>query len=159
MRILEIAAISSTAIKLKVDDAMKAAMRAHEKDRLGAIRLIQAAFKQTEVDERITITDDVALKILDKMVKQRRESIKQFEAANRNDLADKEKFELTILQEFMPAALSTSEIQQLISDAVKQTNATTARDMGAVMAILKPQLQGRADMGEVSKIIKEMLVG
>lgn len=153
----EIAAINS--IKQKLDEATKAAMRAQEKQRLGVIRLIQAAFKQKEVDERITITDEIALQILDKMVKQRRESIKQFEAANRNDLVEVEQYELGILQEFMPAALSTDEVQKLVSDAVKQSGATTAKDMGNVMAILKPQLQGRADMSEVSKLIKTLLTG
>lgn len=153
----EIAAINS--IKQKLDEATKAAMRAQEKQRLGVIRLIQAAFKQKEVDERITITDEIALQILDKMVKQRRESIKQFEAANRNDLVEVEQYELGILQEFMPAALSADEVQKLVSDAVKQSGATTAKDMGNVMAILKPQLQGRADMSEVSKLIKTLLAG
>ncbi len=146
-------------IKLKLDEAMKAAMRAQEKQRLGAIRLIQAAFKQKEVDERIVITDDIALQILDKMVKQRRESIKQFEAAKRDDLVAVEEFELTVLQEFMPAALSADEVQQLISAAIQESSAKTAKDMGLVMGILKPQLQGRADMSEVSKVIKSMLAG
>jgi uncharacterized protein YqeY len=146
-------------IKLKLDEAMKAAMRAQEKQRLGAIRLILAAFKQKEVDERIVITDDIALQILDKMVKQRRESIKQFEAAKRDDLIAIEEFELTVLQEFMPAALSADEVQQLISAAIQQSGAKTAKDMGLVMGILKPQLQGRADMTEVSKVIKSVLAG
>lgn len=153
----EIAAINS--IKLRLDDAMKAAMRAQEKQRLGAIRLIQSAFKQKEVDERIAITDDIALQILDKMVKQRRESIKQFEAAKRDDLVAVEEFELTVLQEFMPAALGADEVQQLIAAAIQESGAKAAKDMGLVMAILKPQLQGRADMGEVSKVIKSMLAG
>lgn len=146
-------------IKLKLDEAMKAAMRAQEKQRLGAIRLVQAAFKQKEVDERIVITDDIALQIMDKMVKQRRESIKQFEAAKRDDLVAVEEFELTVLQEFMPAALSAAEVQQLISAAIQESGAKTAKDMGLVMGILKPQLQGRADMSEVSKVIKSVLAG
>ncbi len=145
-------------IKQTIDEAMKAAMRAHEKQRLAAIRLIQAAFKQVEVDQRVAITDELALQILDKMVKQRRESIKQFEAAKRDDLVAVEQFELTVLQEFMPAALAAEEIQGLIAAAIKQTGATAAKDMGLVMNILKPQLQGRADMGEVSKTVKSMLV-
>jgi len=144
-------------IKLKLDEAMKAAMRSKEKQRLGAIRLIQAAFKQKEVDERIVIADDIALQILDKMVKQRRESIKQFEAAKRDDLVAIEEFELTVLQEFMPAALSADEVQQLIVAAIQESGAKTAKDMGLVMGILKPQLQGRADMSEVSKVIKSVL--
>ena len=136
-------------LKARISDDMKAAMRAQEKQRLGAIRLIQSAFKQKEVDERIAITDDIALQILDKMVKQRRESIKQFEAAKRDDLVAVEEFELTVLQEFMPAALGADEVQQLIAAAIQESGAKAAKDMGLVMAILKPQLQGRADMGEV----------
>lgn len=151
--------MSAGSIKHTIDEAMKAAMRAQEKQRLGAIRLITAAFKQKEVDERIAISDEIALQILDKMVKQRRDSIKQFEAAKRQDLIDQEQFELTVIQEFMPAALSADEVQGIIASAIKQTNATTAKDMGQVMTIVKPQLQGRADMGEVSKTIKSLLAG
>lgn len=138
---------------------MKAAMRAKEKQRLGAIRLIQAAFKQKEVDERIEITDEIALPILITMVKQRRDSIKQFRDAKRDDLAVIEEFELTVLQEFMPTALTADEVKQLITSAISETGAKNAKDMGLVMGILKPKLQGRADMGEVSTIIKTMLVG
>lgn len=151
--------MSAGSIKQTIDEAMKAAMRAQEKQRLGTIRLITSAFKQKEVDERIAITDEIALQILDKMVKQRRESIKQFEAANRQDLVDQEQFELGVLQEFMPAALGSEEIKTIISAAIKETGATTAKDMGQVMAIIKPKLQGRADMSEVSKTIKSMLAG
>lgn len=151
--------MSAGSIKHTLDEAMKAAMRAQEKQRLGAIRLIQAAFKQKEVDDRVAITDEIALQIMDKMVKQRRESIKQFTDAKRQDLVEKEEFELAVLQEFMPAALSADEIQSIIAAAIKQTGATTAKDMGQVMAIVKPQLQGRADMGEVSKTIKSLLAG
>ncbi len=151
--------MSASSIKQALDEAMKAAMRAQEKQRLGAIRLILAAFKQKEVDERIVITDDIALQILDKMVKQRRESIKQFEVAKRDDLVANEQFELDIIHEFLPAALSPAEVQQIIAEAIKQTGATTAKDMGQVMAIVKPQLQGRADMSEVSKVIKSLLAG
>lgn len=149
----------SGSIKQTLDEAMKAAMRAQQKQRLGAIRLIQAAFKQKEVDERIVISDEIALQILDKMVKQRRESIKQFEVAKRQDLIDIEQFELGVIQEFLPAALDAEQIQKVIADAIKATGATTAKDMGQVMAIVKPQLQGRADMGEVSKTIKTLLAG
>lgn len=148
----------SGSIKQQLDEAMKAAMRAQAKQRLAAIRLIQAAFKQVEVDQRVAITDELALQILDKMVKQRRESIRQFEAANRDDLVAIEQFELTVLQEFMPVALAADEIQSLIVSAIKQSGALAAKDMGLVMNILKPQLQGRADMGEVSKTVKSMLV-
>lgn len=146
-------------IKDRVTDAMKDAMRAKDKERLGAIRLIQAAFKQKEVDERVEITDELALQILDKMVKQRRDSIQQFAAANRDDLVAVEKYELTVIQEFMPAALSADEVQKIVKDAVQASGAQSAKDMGKVMGILKPQLQGRADMGEVSKLIKELLTG
>ncbi len=147
----------SSSIKQIIDEAMKDAMRAQQKQRLGTIRLITSAFKQKEVDERITITDEIALQILDKMVKQRRDSIQQFQAANRHDLVEQEQFELTVLQEFMPAALSAEEVQTLVAAAINQSGAKTAKDMGSVMAILKPQLQGRADMGEVSKLIKSQL--
>lgn len=146
-------------IKQSIDEAMKAAMRAQEKQRLGAIRLILAAFKQKEVDERIVITDEIALQIMDKMIKQRRDSIKQFEVAKRQDLIDKEQFELDVIQEFMPAVLSAEEVQAIVAAAIKETGATSAKDMGQVMAIIKPQLQGRADMGEVSKTIKSLLAG
>lgn len=149
----------SAGIKQRIDEAMKAAMRAQEKQRLGVIRLIQAAFKQREVDERIVITDEIALQILDKMCKQRRDSIKQFSDAKRDDLVAIEEYELTVIQEFMPAALSTEEITALVKAAVSETGATAAKDMGQVMAILKPKLQGRADMGEVGKLIKSMLTG
>lgn len=147
----------SGSIKQTVDAAMKNAMRAQQKQRLGAIRLITAAFKQKEVDERIEISDEIALQILDKMVKQRRDSIQQFTAANRLDLVGQEQFEIEVLQEFLPAALSADEVQQLVTAAINQSGAKTAKDMGSVMAILKPQLQGRADMGEVGKLIKSQL--
>lgn len=152
----------SATIKEQITEEMKAAMRAaatdpQAKQRLGAIRLIQAAFKQKEVDERVEITDQLALQILDKMVKQRRESIKQFADAKRDDLVAKEQFELDVIHQFMPAALSAEEVQKLVTAAIQQTGAKSAKDMGQVMAILKPQLQGRADMSEVSKLIKSAL--
>jgi uncharacterized protein YqeY len=150
---------AAISIKQNVDEAMKAAMRAHEKQRLGTIRLIQAAFKQVEVDQRIVISDEIALPILDKMVKQRRDSIKQFSDAKRDDLVAIEEYELTVLQDFMPVQLTHTEIKQLISEALAECGAKSGKDMGLVMGILKPKLQGRADMGEVSKIIKTMLIG
>jgi uncharacterized protein YqeY len=146
-------------IRQQVMDAMKAAMKAHEKQRLAVIRLIQADFKQKEVDERIEIDDPVALQLLDKMVKQRRDSIKQFEAGQRADLAEKENFELEVIQEFLPSALSIDEVSVLITQAIQETGAESMKDMGRVMGILKPKLQGRADMGEVSSLIKEKLAG
>ena len=133
---------------------MKSAMKAGEKQRLATIRLILSAVKQVEVDTRTELNDQDLIGILDKMAKQRRESIEQFEQAGRNDLADKEKSELVIITDYLPQALSESEVSQLIDQAVSQTSAASMKDMGAVMAILKPQMQGRADMSQVSKLIK-----
>ena len=137
---------------------MKAAMRAKDSARLGAIRLVLAALKQREVDERIELTDADVLAILDKMMKQRRDSISQFEAAGRQDLVDIEKFEMTVLQGYMPQPLSAAEIDSAIEQAIKDSGAATAQDMGKVMAILKPQLAGRADIGKVSAQVKARLM-
>lgn len=136
---------------------MKDAMRAKEKQRLGTIRLIQAEIQRVEVDEQIEVDDAQALVILDRMLKQRRDSISQYEAANRQDLADTEAAEIPIIQSFLPAQLSAEEIQQMVNDAITQTGAIGMQDMGKLMAILRPQLQGRADIGEVSKSIKQRL--
>lgn len=136
---------------------MKAAMKGGDKARLGVIRLILAAVKQREVDERIELDDQQVLLVLDKMVKQRRDSVTQYEAAGRNELADQEKFEIGIIQEFLPEALSESEIEDLIQSAINDTGAESMKDMGKVMGMLKPQLQGRADMGAVSALIKSKL--
>lgn len=144
-------------IKSTINDEMKAAMRAREKDRLATIRLIQAEFKRVEVDERIEISDERALSILDKMVKQRRDSIKQYEDAGRQELADKEILEVGVIQEFLPKQLSEKEISELIEQAINQSGATGMQDMGKLMGILKPQLQGRADMGAVSGMIRKKL--
>ena len=138
---------------------MKSAMKAGEKDRLGTIRLILSAVKQVEVDTRTELNDQDLIEILDKMAKQRRESIGQFEQAGRNDLADKEKSELAIIADYLPQALSDDEVSQLIEQAINKTSAASMKDMGAVMAILKPQMQGRADMSQVSKLIKAKLSG
>jgi uncharacterized protein YqeY len=146
-------------LKQRLDEDVKAAMRARDRDRLGTLRLITAAIKQREVDERIVLDDAQVLAVLDKMVKQRRESIAQFDAAGRTDLSDKERFELGILQEFLPAALTPAEIDRLIADAVTASGAQGARDMGAVMALLRPQVQGRADMSDVSRRVKARLGG
>jgi len=146
-------------LKQRLDEDVKAAMRARDRDRLGTLRLITAAIKQREVDERIVLDDAQVLAVLDKMVKQRRESISQFEAAGRTDLSDKERFELGILQEFLPAALTAAEIDRLIADAITASGAQSARDMGAVMALLRPQVQGRADMSDVSQRVKARLGG
>ena len=136
---------------------MKSAMKNGEKERLATIRLILAAVKQVEVDTRNDVSDQDMLVILDKMAKQRRESISQFEQAGRQDLVDKETQELNILSEFLPQALSEDEIAELINTAIQESSASSMKDMGKVMGILKPQLQGRADMGKVSQLIKSRL--
>ncbi len=144
-------------LKQRFTDDMKLAMKAREKERLGVIRLVLAAIKQREVDERIELDDTQVLVVLDKMVKQRRDSIEQFESGGRQDLADQEKFELELLQTYLPAGLSESEINTLIDEAITSTGASSPREMGAVMGILKPKMQGRADMGAVSKLVKTRL--
>ncbi len=146
-------------LKLRITEDMKAAMRGGDKRRLGVIRLIQAAIKQREVDERIELDDAQVLATLDKMVKQRRDSISQYEKAGRDDLVQQEDYEIGVIQEYLPAALSEGEIDALVDEAIAATGASSMRDMGAVMAQLKPQLQGRADMGAVSKKIKSRLGG
>ncbi|HEY0674601.1 MAG TPA: GatB/YqeY domain-containing protein [Immundisolibacter sp.] len=144
-------------LKQRLDEDVKAAMRARDRERLGTLRLITAAIKQREVDERIVLDDAQVLAVIDKMVKQRRESITQFDAAGRTDLADKDRFEVAILQEFLPEALGEAEIEQLITDAIAASGAQSARDMGAVMAQLRPKVQGRADMADVSRRVKARL--
>lgn len=134
-------------------------MRARERERLGTLRLITAAIKQREIDERISLDDSQVLAVLDKMVKQRRESISQFQAAGREDLAAREQAELAVLQAYLPAALAPDEIERLIEEAIAASGAQGARDMGAVMAQLRPQVQGRADMAEVSRRVKARLSG
>lgn len=149
----------SSTLKDTIVADMKSAMKEGNKERLATIRLILAAVKQVEVDSRTDVSDDDLISILDKMSKQRRESISQFEKANRDDLAAKEKSELAIITDYLPAALSDDEITELVEKAIEQTSASSMKDMGAVMSILKPQLQGRADMGLVSKQIKSKLMG
>ena len=144
-------------MKEQIKNAMKEAMRAKDKPRLGAIRLIQADIKRIEVDERIEVDDARVLAILDKMVKQRRDSITQYEAAARQELADIEIAEISVIQEFLPAALADEEIASMIEDAVAQTGAASMADMGKVMAILKPIIRGRADSGAVSGRVKVAL--
>jgi uncharacterized protein YqeY len=146
-----------TLLKTRITEAMKAAMRAQEKARLGAIRLIQAEIKRVEVDERIEVDDARVLTILDRMVKQRRDSIQQFRAANREDLVEIEAGELVVIQDFMPQPLDAAELEALIDAAVRDSSAASMKDMGRVMAILKPKVQGRADMGLVSQRIKARL--
>lgn len=146
-----------SALNDQIKEAMKDAMRAKDKARLSTIRLILSAIKQVEVDTRAELDDTAILAILDKMVKQRRESIKQYEDAGRQELADVEYAEIEVLQEFLPQPLTDDEIAELIEQAISSTGAESIKDMGKVMGILKPQLQGRADMGQVSGKIKSRL--
>jgi len=144
-------------LKAQIIDDMKAAMKSGEKARLGVIRLITAAIKQREVDERIELDDEQVLIVLDKMVKQRRDSIKQYTDAGREDLAAIEEAEVEIIQAYLPAALSEDEVAAIVEAAIAQTGATSMADMGKVMGIVKPQVQGRGDMGAVSGIVKQKL--
>lgn len=146
-----------SAIHDRLKEAMKDAMRAKQKERLSTIRLALSAIKQVEVDTRETLDDAAILAILDKLVKQRRDSIKQYEDADRQELADIEKAEIEVLQDFLPAPLTDDEVSTLIEDAVNKTGAESMKDMGKVMGLLKPKLQGRADMGAVSGKIKARL--
>ncbi len=148
-----------SALKQRITDDMKAAMKGGDKARLGVIRLILAALKQIEVDERIELDDARVLAILDKMVKQRRDSIAQYESAGRTELAEQEKFEIGIIQDYLPQQLSEEEIATLIDEALAATGASSMKDMGKLMGWLKPKLQGRADMGAVSASIKQKLNG
>jgi uncharacterized protein len=138
---------------------MKAAMRSGEKERLGVIRMITSAIKQREVDERIALDDAQVLSVLEKMIKQRKESVVQFQAGNRQDLVDKENAEITLLQGYLPSQLSGAEIDALISDAIAATGAVSIKDMGKVMGVIKGKAQGRADMGAVGAKIKAKLGG
>ncbi|MFZ9256931.1 MAG: GatB/YqeY domain-containing protein [Burkholderiaceae bacterium] len=144
-------------LKEKLSDDMKAAMRAKESEKLATIRLINAAIKQREVDERIELGDDQVLSVIEKMIKQRKDSITQFEAGGRQDLADKEKAEISVLAAYMPAQMSEAEVQAAVLAAIQQTAAGGPQDMGKVMAVLKPTLAGRADMTAVSSMVKAAL--
>lgn len=152
-----LAADAVSMLKQRLQDDMKAAMKARDKSRLGVIRLINAAIKQREVDERIELDDTQVLAVLDKMLKQRRDSITQYDAAGRADLADTERFEVEVCQHYMPAALSETEIDTMVGDAIAAVGAASMQDMGKVMGILKPKLQGRADMAHVSGLVKSRL--
>ena len=145
----------SSALKNTLTEAMKTAMKAQDKPRLNTIRLVQAAMKQREVDERIELTDSDILAIMDKMLKQRRDSIQQFQTAGRTDLVAQETAEMEVIQSFMPQALSEAEIHAVIEKAMTDSGAKTMQDMGKVMTLVKPQVQGRADMGTVSQLIKK----
>lgn len=144
-------------LKERITEDMKSAMRAGEKERLGTIRLALAAIKQREVDERITLDDGQVLAVLEKMIKQRKEAITQFQAGGRADLVAKESAEVSLLETYLPARLSDAELDALIADAIASAGATSAKDMGKVMALVKSQAQGRADMGVVSARVKEKL--
>lgn len=144
-------------IKDAIVEDMKTAMRSQEKDRLATIRLILAALKQREVDERIVLSDEQILATLNKMIKQRRDSISQFEAGQRQDLAEKEAAEIVVIQHYLPAQMSTAEIEAAVRAAIQTVNATSAKEMGKVMGLLKTQLQGKADMTLVSAKVKELL--
>ena len=146
-------------LKQRITDDMKAAMKSGDKPRLGTIRLILAAIKQREVDERIELGDEQVLAVLDKMIKQRRDSIAQYSQAGRAELAAQEQAEIDVIQGYMPEALSEDEITALVADAIATTGAAEMRDMGKVMGVLKPKLQGRADMGAVSALVKQRLTG
>ena len=144
-------------LKLTIQDSVKDAMRAKDKPRLGVLRQITASIKQVEVDNRVDLSDDDIIVILTKMCKQRREALEQYENAGRDDLADIEKAELAIIEEFLPEALSEEEIAEAIKAAITETGASSIKDMGAVMNILRPKIQGRADMGAVSGQVKAAL--
>jgi hypothetical protein len=146
-------------LKERIQEDMKAAMRARDQARLSAVRLLLAAMKQKEVDERIELADADVLGIIEKMVKQRRESIAQYEKASRQDLADQEKFEIGVLLAYLPQQMGEAEIAQAIAAAVAESGASGVKDMGKVMALLKPRLAGRADMGKVSGLVKAKLGG
>ena len=146
-------------LKRRVNDDTKTALRAGDKRRLGTLRLILAAIKQREVDERVSLDDARVLQVLDKMVKQRKESLAIYTQAKRADLAGQEAFELEIVQSYLPAPLDAARIAALVGEAIQEVAAESLRDLGRVMGVLKPRLQGRADLREVSRLVKERLAG
>ena len=148
-----------SAVRDSIDTAIKDAMRARDKTRLGVLRMVSSALKQIEVDERIELDDNRVLAVLDKLVKQRNESIQQYRDAGRDDLADQEEAEVAILREFLPQPLSDDEIDALIDEAITETGASSMQEMGKVMGVLKPKMQGRADMGAISGKVKAKLGG
>lgn len=141
----------------QIREDMKVAMRAKDSVRLGAVRLLLAAIKQREVDERIELSDADVIAVIDKMIKQRRDSIAQFEAAARHELAEAEKFEISVLQTYMPQPMTEAEVEAAVNDAISSSGAQSAQEMGKVIALLKPKLAGRADMGKVSALVKVRL--
>ena len=146
-------------LREQLTEDMKTAMKARETEKLGAIRLLLSAVKQREVDERITLDDAGVISVIEKMIKQRRDSISQYEKAARQDLADKEKFEIGVLEAYMPKPLSAAEVDAIVAQAVAESGAKSPADMGKVMAIVKPKLAGKADMGKVSGLVKGRLAG
>ena len=149
--------MSNSALKDQIQDAMKTAMKGGDKERLAVIRLMMSALKQIEVDERIELDDTRVLGVLDKMVKQRRESISQFQSGGRDDLVAREQAEIDVIGDFLPQALSEDEITTIINEAITETGAESMKDMGKVMGIVKPRITGRADVGAVSQKIKSLL--
>ena len=147
------------ALREQLNEDMKTAMKARDAEKLGAIRLLLSAVKQREVDERITLDDSGVIAVIEKMIKQRKDSISQYEKAARQDLADKEKFEIGVLEAYMPQQLSAAEVDAIVAQAVAESGAKSPADMGKVMAIVKPRLAGRADMGKVSGLVKGRLTG
>lgn len=147
----------TTSLKQQIQEDMKIALRAHDKQRLGVVRLILAAIKQVEVDERIEVDDTRITQILNKMIKQRRDSIAQYDQAKRDDLADQERLEVKIIQTYLPEPLSETDIDRMVSEAITKVGATSVKEMGMVMAELKDKLQGRADMTQISAKIKARL--
>jgi len=145
------------ALREKLNEDMKTAMKAREQAKLDALRLLLAAVKQREVDERITLDDAAVVSVIEKMIKQRKDSIAQFEKAQRQDLADKEKFEITVIEAYMPKQLSPAEVEAIVAEAVASTGAKSPADMGKVMGAVKAKLAGRADMGKVSALVKTKL--
>jgi len=146
-------------LKTQLTDDMKTAMKAGDKERLGVIRLVNAAIKQKEVDERSELDDAQVLAVLDKMVKQRRDSVSQYDAAGREDLAGIERAEIAVIEHYLPAKLSEAEIVDIVDGAIRDSGATGPADMGKLMGVLKPRLAGKADMGDVSAIVKRRLSG
>ena len=144
-------------LKTKLTDDMKTAMKAGEKERLGVIRLVNAAIKQREVDERIQLDDAQVLSVLEKMLKQRRDSVSQFQAAGRTDLVDKENFEIGVIQSYLPAQMTAAEVDGAIAAAIGEAGATGPKDMGKVMGLVRPKVAGRTDMGKLSELVKARL--
>lgn len=147
------------ALRERLNEEMKLAMKAREADRLGALRLLLAAVKQREVDERITLDDAGVIAVVERMIKQRKDSVAQFEKAARQDLADREKFEIAVLETYLPQQFSAAQVEAIVAEAVAATGAKSAADMGKVMGLVKPKLAGRADMGKVSALVKARLAG